>query len=1034
VDEDPGEGKDTIQSALLSTLLTAPALANVENLTLLDGALNGVGNTLANVITGNDEANDIGGLDGNDTLIGGAGTDALSGNAGDNLLIGGAGDDDYIVASAGDKVVEAAGAASGYDRVFASVSHTLAANVEELDLTDAAVTGTGNAGNNNIFGNANSNKLLGLAGHDLLDGGAGDDLLDGGAGSDDLRGGEGKDTLLGGIGDDILDGGLGADSMAGGAGNDFYTVNSAGDLVSELPGQGNDAVFSTIDIKLGANLENLFLISAARSGAGNDLNNRIEGTGGNDTLSGGLGNDTLDGAGGADTLAGGKGDDTYIVDVSDFLGDTAKENPGEGTDTVRSHVSNVLGANLENLVLLDGAAVGQGNELANVITGDAENNLLIGGGGLGKDTLIGGAGADTLQGGPATGTLMIGGSGDDSYGVQNVGDKIVEAAGKDSGIDIVIADVLPGVGYTLAANVENLVVFDDNSGTGNASNNEITGGTGHNKLLGLAGNDNLYGQAGSDTLDGGANQDDLRGDAGNDSLLGGAGDDALFGATGIDTLAGGAGNDLYVLDDVGDKIVELAGQGFDTVSTTLVNFSLDTEALKNIEQLFVQGIGTGNALDNRIVGSEGTDTLIGGLGNDTLDGFIGADSMAGGQGNDTYVIDNAGDAVSENPGEGTDTILSSLVSIEIDGAFNNVENLVLLDGAFSGTGNGLANVITGNDGGNELGGAAGNDTLIGGKGNDIYVVLQTGDKIVELAGTDSGFDEVNSFVDYTLSANVEDLQLQGGAIRGSGNAQQNFITGNGGANKLFGLAGGDGLNGAAGDDRVDGGAGNDAVSGGDGKDSLVGGADNDVLDGGAGNDSMAGGTGNDRYAVDDAGDLVTEAAGQGIDGVIVLAATTYALGANVENANLFNNAGVTGNALANLIAGDTVFSGNNAMSGGDGNDTLVGGTGSDTMTGGAGRDVFALANIDGAPEIVTDFGAGPLGDALDLSDLLEGFDAGSSNLGDFVQFGNAAGDTTVRVDADGAANGTNFVDVCLLQGVTVTDVDQAAMEGNLVLA
>jgi hypothetical protein len=64
---------------------------------------------------------------------------------------------------------------------------------------------------------------------------------------------------------------------------------------------------------------------------------------------------------------------------------------------------------------------------------------------------------------------------------------------------------------------------------------------------------------------------------------------------------------------------------------------------------------------------------------------------------------------------------------------------------------------------------------------------------------------------------------------------------------------------------------------------------------------------------------------------------------------------------------------------------------------------------------------------------LVGFDAGSSNPGDFVQFGNAAGDTTMRVDVDGAANGVNFVDVCLLQGVTLTNVNQAAMEGNLVL-
>jgi len=195
---------------------------------------------------------------------------------------------------------------------------------------------------------------------------------------------------------------------------------------------------------------------------------------------------------------------------------------------------------------------------------------------------------------------------------------------------------------------------------------------------------------------------------------------------------------------------------------------------------------------------------------------------------------------------------------------------------------------------------------------------------------------------------------------------------------------------------------------------------------------MAGGTGNDRYVVDSGADRIIEQAGQGIDSVTVEAGS-YTLGANVENADLFNNAGTVGNDLANLIAGDTAFSGNNALSGGGGNDTLVGGTGSDTMTGGAGHDVFAATDIDGAPDIVIDFDAGPLGDALDLSDLLVDFDAGASNPGDFVQFANASGSTTVRVDVDGAANGVSFVDACLLQGVTLTNVNQAAMEGNLVL-
>ncbi len=73
------------------------------------------------------------------------------------------------------------------------------------------------------------------------------------------------------------------------------------------------------------------------------------------------------------------------------------------------------------------------------------------------------------------------------------------------------------------------------------------------------------------------------------------------------------------------------------------------------------------------------------------------------------------------------------------------------------------------------------------------------------------------------------------------------------------------------------------------------------------------------------------------------------------------------------------------------------------------------------------------GDALDVSNLLTGFVEGSSDPNEFVQFANSSGDTLVRVDADGAVNGANFVDVCVLQNVTLSNVAQAVDDGNLVL-
>ena len=91
-------------------------------------------------------------------------------------------------------------------------------------------------------------------------------------------------------------------------------------------------------------------------------------------------------------------------------------------------------------------------------------------------------------------------------------------------------------------------------------------------------------------------------------------------------------------------------------------------------------------------GFGGNDLLDGGAGNDRLDGGLGADTMSGGLGNDTYFVDNAGDQVIENPGEGTDTVQTDLGSYTLTA---NVETLTFIGaGGFTGTGNDLANTIT----------------------------------------------------------------------------------------------------------------------------------------------------------------------------------------------------------------------------------------------------------------------------------------------------------------------------------------------------
>ena len=170
--------------------------------------------------------------------------------------------------------------------------------------------------------------------------------------------------------------------------------------------------------------------------------------------------------------------------------------------------------------------------------------------------------------------------------------------------------------------------------------------------------------------------------------------------------------------------------------------------------------------------------------------------MIGGAGDDNYLVDAAGDTVSEAAGGGIDTVnawLSYTLGAEI-------EHLSLgPTGALNGTGNALANSIRGNDQSNRLDGGAGADTLIGQNGDDIYVVDNVADVIVE--GSGFGLDSVESSVSYTLPAAIENLTLTGAAaINATGNMSTNVLTGNSAANRLDGGAGADTMIGGGGDD------------------------------------------------------------------------------------------------------------------------------------------------------------------------------------------------------------------------------------------
>ena len=176
------------------TLTTVPAGTIVASAVSGGGMQLTISEAPQSVINGTSGNDTLSGTGGNDTIYGFAGNDALNGGAGADAMIGGTGDDSYYVDNSGDVVTEQAG--EGTDWVYALVSHTLAANVENMTLTGtAAINGTGNGLANVITGNAEANVLTGSSGNDSLNGGAGADTLSGNAGSDSLIGGAGADTF-----------------------------------------------------------------------------------------------------------------------------------------------------------------------------------------------------------------------------------------------------------------------------------------------------------------------------------------------------------------------------------------------------------------------------------------------------------------------------------------------------------------------------------------------------------------------------------------------------------------------------------------------------------------------------------------------------------------------------------------------------------------------------------------------------------------------------------------------------------------------
>ena len=968
-------------------------------------------NITINGTAGNDTldgglANDtLNGLAGNDMLNGIAGDDVLNGGADADTMRGGLGNDTYVVDSVADVITENIN--EGTDTVQSSVTYTLAANVENLTLTGAtASNGTGNTLDNVLDGSTNTavNTLTGGAGNDTYIVGTGDivsetstlateidtvqtaitytltanveNLTLTGATAINGTGNTLNNVLTGNGATNTLNGGTGADTMLGGLGNDIYVVDSIGDIVTETSSLATeiDTVQSSITYILGTNVENLTLTgTTAINGTGNAQNNTLTGNtadnvlnGGEgiDTLYGGDGNDQLDGGGNLagdyytnDKLYGGLGSDTYLF------------GRGSGYVTILESQTDVAG-NVDTVRF--GAGVNPGDVY------------------LSQDTVV-------TNGVVTQANLIV----QIRYPASTYSDNLIIKnffATQDS-----------------QWKVEQFVFEDGTIWTPSSIAARFTGATQGNDTLrgfiwgdtidGLGGSDVIYGNGGNDTLEGGSGNDTLYGDD-YSSLL--AGDDTLHGGAGNDSLIGGKGNDTYLFnrgdgqDTISDALGNdkiLLGAGILTTDVTLFqdsgNLIIAVDGGLQTSLVVQSGAYTNNKIE-QIVFADGPIWDAAMIQSRTIAGTPNA--MVGTAGNDTFIVDNSGDTITEGVGQGTDTVQTS-VSYLLP---TNVENMTATGYLnLRLTGNALDNIMVGNSGNNVLDGGGmnmgyasdGTDTLIGGSGDDTYFVTPSmGDVVVEQAN--EGIDTVIANLSYTLPDNVENLYIRGNYnyMRiATGNALDNVIAGSGDADIIDGGAGADTMtNGGTFyvdniGDQVWGpgiirvfssvdyalpehaggvyptssfltltgsntirGTGNGGANTLDGRQSSAA----NVLEGGAGNDTYWLG----------ANDIIVEQANGGVDTLMAYADANsrvlHKLASNVENlilTTINDNYAVDleGSEEANRLVGNA---GVNTINGMGGDDQIEGGAGSDLLSGGAGNDVYVF-NAGGGQDTIDNYDA-----------------------------------------------------------------------------
>lgn len=842
----------------------------------------------------------------------------------------------------------------------------------------------GTAGIESAAGPVDEALITGTDGDDVLDGGDGDDVIDGGEGNDILDGRGGNDVVYGGAGNDriTVSGGTNAsntfvDAAHGGAGTDHLVVNY-GQLVDDVTFAAAptypDGASGTIRV---AGLDRLTFTGIERititTGSGNDI---VYGIGNDDVISTGGGNDSIYSAPGAgpDRIDGGAGVDTaYDVDWSDLSADTSVSfdlNDGSMSGNVADGrylrgierlVNYVGGTGADQIVLgwganaalSDSVSTGAGNDRVTTFAGTGAANT-------GTDTIAMGTGRDWLH-----------------INFSSSFEQITFAAPPTSHADGASGVVrINGIDKVIFSGVDVLWVtggFADDIIYGTAGDDYLDGRSGHDLIYGGDGDDTIQGGFGDDVIDGGSGSDtaiyvfagavtvdlrisgpqntggegidtlisieNLRGSAESDTLIGNDEENLLDGYAGADVLIGGRGGDHYFVDDAGDSIIELAGQGIDTVTTAMKSFTLPD----NVENLTVmlgsqpgegfEYVATGNGLANRMYGSHGMSNELWGMGgNDVLVGNSGSDRLIGGDGNDILVGGLLGDERLVNGSfetqDGSNDARQFILAggDDYNGVFYRMTES--LHGWKLSAGTQFELNTYGSNGGFDRG--SGNVALdleaTAGESVGIYQdVVPMGSEELLLTFTASRSTGGSHGASPTAVLEVRWNGVVVATIAPTSTAMEQYAfvlrpawwtgIGVGGADRLEFREVGGGAD--ARGTQLDAVSlrpiqtwtdwGFNFLSGGAGDDWLFGGWNADTFDGGTGADRMYGGRGNDTYHVDRYTDEVIEYADEGIDTIVSTIGWTLAPGSHVENLTLVGAASFgVGNELDNVIIGNAL--------------------------------------------------------------------------------------------------------------------------------